>query len=85
MPVVLPMADTMCISDVPGFVKQTSTPLFIRVCNMLSAPFINSLLKMQCASIPNFRLNIVPSFQLVNFANQQLQINQADQHHNSVS
>tara|TARA_B110000261_G_scaffold23035_1_gene24434 strand:- start:11289 stop:11483 length:195 start_codon:yes stop_codon:yes gene_type:complete len=46
---------------------------------MLSAPFIYYLLKMQCASIPNFRLNIVFSFQLVNFTNQLFQINQFDQ------
>jgi hypothetical protein len=34
------MAETICISDVPGLAKHTSTPALRRVCNILSAPFI---------------------------------------------
>jgi hypothetical protein len=34
------MAATICISEVPGFEKQTSTPPLIKVSNILSAPFI---------------------------------------------
>jgi hypothetical protein len=43
IPAVLPIAEIICISGVPGFVKQTSTPLLISVCSMLSAPFIQGL------------------------------------------
>src|ERR1700719_293520 len=39
MPSTLSRAATKCISDVPGFVKQTSTPPATSVCTRLSAPF----------------------------------------------
>src|SRR5439155_24652024 len=40
MPSMLSSAATKCISDVPGFAKQTSTPLAISVRTRLSAPFM---------------------------------------------
>jgi hypothetical protein len=41
MPGTLSSAATKCISEVPGFVKQTSTPPAIKVRTRLSAPFIS--------------------------------------------
>src|ERR1700760_3908995 len=43
MPSTRSSAATKCISDVPGLVKQTSTPPATRVRTRLSAPFIISL------------------------------------------
>ncbi len=40
MPSTLSSAATKCISDVPGFVKQTLTPPATSVRARLSAPFI---------------------------------------------
>ena len=40
MPSTRSRAETKCISDVPGFVKQTSTPPASNVLVRLSAPFI---------------------------------------------
>jgi hypothetical protein len=40
MPSLFPIADTSCISEVPGFAKQTSTPLATSVSSSLSAPFM---------------------------------------------
>ena len=42
MPSTLSSAATKCISEVPGFVKQTCTPLFTSVRTKLSAPFIGA-------------------------------------------
>ena len=40
MPGTRSSAATKCISDVPGLVKHTSTPLLSSECTRLSAPFI---------------------------------------------
>src|SRR6516164_5810598 len=42
MPSTRSRAATKCISEVPGLVKQTSTPPATRVRTRLSAPFIRS-------------------------------------------
>src|SRR5579863_3779698 len=42
MPSTRSSAATKCISEVPGLVKQTSTPPATRVRTRLSAPFIRS-------------------------------------------
>ena len=41
MPSMRSSAATKCISDVPGLVKQTSTPQLTKVCTRLSAPFMS--------------------------------------------
>src|ERR1700676_3064465 len=43
MPSTQASAATKCISEVPGFAKQTSTPPATKVRTRLSAPFILSL------------------------------------------
>ena len=71
--IVLPIAATMCISDVPGFVKD-STPCLIRLFSRLSAPFIDDsliiypVLKMSrvysscCRLVGEFQRGEFPSF-----------------------
>jgi len=41
---------TKCISDVPGLLKQTSTPQLTRVCTRDCAPFIFNSLRVRRAA-----------------------------------
>src|SRR5690554_2667163 len=50
MPSTLSRAATKCISDVPGFEKQTSTPELTSVRTRLSAPFMIGTLR--CFQLP---------------------------------